>query len=69
MPWMRHFSARIRVRSFWATPISEEPGMEDIANWLRTFIKDVPVQFIRSGEPYWSPVELDQNPFTQLFGR
>ena len=35
--------------------ISEEPGMEDVAEWLRTFIKDVPVQFIRSGEPYWSP--------------
>jgi putative NIF3 family GTP cyclohydrolase 1 type 2 len=35
--------------------ISEEPGMEDVANWLRTFIKDVPVQFIPSGEPYWSP--------------
>jgi putative NIF3 family GTP cyclohydrolase 1 type 2 len=35
--------------------ISEEPGMEDAANWLRTFIKDVPVQFVRSGEPYWSP--------------
>jgi hypothetical protein len=35
--------------------ISEEPGMEDVANWLRTFIHDVPIQFIRSGEPYWSP--------------
>jgi putative NIF3 family GTP cyclohydrolase 1 type 2 len=35
--------------------VSEEPGMEDVANWLRTFVKDVPVQFIRSGEPYWSP--------------
>ena len=35
--------------------ISEEPGMEDVANWLRTFIKDIPVQFIPSGEPYWSP--------------
>jgi len=35
--------------------ISEEPGMQDVADWLRTFIKDVPVQFIRSGEPYWSP--------------
>jgi len=35
--------------------ISEEPGMEDVAMWLRTFIKDVPVEFIRSGEPYWSP--------------
>ena len=35
--------------------ISEEPGMEDAANWLRTFITDVPVRFIRSGEPFWSP--------------
>lgn len=35
--------------------ISEEPGMEDVANWLRTFVTEVPVQFIRSGEPYWSP--------------
>ena len=33
--------------------ISEEPGMEDVANWLRSFIKDIPVQFIPSGEPYW----------------
>src|SRR5689334_6214615 len=35
--------------------ISEEPGMQDVADWLRTFIKNVPIQFIRSGEPYWSP--------------
>jgi len=35
--------------------ISEEAGMEDVANWLRTFIRGVPIRFIRSGEPYWSP--------------
>ena len=35
--------------------VSEEDGMEDVASWLRTFIKDVPVKLIRSGEPYWSP--------------
>jgi putative NIF3 family GTP cyclohydrolase 1 type 2 len=35
--------------------ISEEPGMEDCANWLRTFITEVPIQFIRAGEPFWSP--------------
>jgi putative NIF3 family GTP cyclohydrolase 1 type 2 len=35
--------------------ISEEPGMEDCANWLRTFITEVPVQFIRAGEPFWVP--------------
>jgi len=35
--------------------ISEEPGMEDCANWLRTFVSEVPIRFIRSGEPFWSP--------------
>jgi putative NIF3 family GTP cyclohydrolase 1 type 2 len=35
--------------------ISEEPGMEDCANWLRTFITEVPIQFVRAGEPFWSP--------------
>jgi putative NIF3 family GTP cyclohydrolase 1 type 2 len=34
---------------------SEEPGMEDCANWLRTFITGIPIQFIRAGEPFWSP--------------
>lgn len=35
--------------------ISEEPGMQDVAEWLRTFIKEIPVRFVPSGEPYWSP--------------
>jgi putative NIF3 family GTP cyclohydrolase 1 type 2 len=33
--------------------VSEEPGMEDCANWLRTFITEVPIQWIRAGEPFW----------------
>jgi hypothetical protein len=35
--------------------ISEESGMEDCANWLRTFVTEVPIQFIPAREPYWSP--------------
>jgi putative NIF3 family GTP cyclohydrolase 1 type 2 len=35
--------------------ISEEPGMEDCANWLRRFVTEVPIQFVRAGEPFWSP--------------
>jgi putative NIF3 family GTP cyclohydrolase 1 type 2 len=35
--------------------VSEEPGMEDCANWLRSFISEVPIQFIQAGEPFWSP--------------
>lgn len=35
--------------------ISEEPGMDDCATWLRTFILEVPIQFIRAGEPFRCP--------------
>ena len=34
--------------------VSEEPGMDSCAEWLRTFIKDVPVKFVPAGEPFWS---------------
>jgi putative NIF3 family GTP cyclohydrolase 1 type 2 len=33
--------------------ISEEAGMEDYAKWLRTFVHDIPIQFVPAGEPYW----------------
>jgi putative NIF3 family GTP cyclohydrolase 1 type 2 len=35
--------------------ISEEPGMEYCAEWLKTFISEVPVEFIPAGEPFWQP--------------
>jgi hypothetical protein len=33
--------------------ISEQAGMEDYANWMRTFIHDIPIQFVPAEEPYW----------------
>jgi len=33
----------------------EEPGMDECAKWLRTFIPEVPVEFVPSGEPFWRP--------------
>ena len=33
--------------------ISEQPGMEDFANWMRGFIRDVPIQFVPAEEPFW----------------
>ncbi len=33
---------------------SEEAGMDYCAKWLKTFIKDVPVEFIPAGDPFWS---------------
>ena len=35
--------------------ISEEAGMEYCAVWLRTFISEVPVEFVPAGEPFWVP--------------
>lgn len=34
--------------------VSEEAGMEDLAKWLRTFIKGVPIQLVPAGEPFWT---------------
>jgi len=36
--------------------VSEEPGMNVCASWLKTFISEVPVQHISAGDPYWRPV-------------
>jgi putative NIF3 family GTP cyclohydrolase 1 type 2 len=34
--------------------VSEEPGMESCAEWLRTFVKDIPIEFIPAKEPFWA---------------
>jgi putative NIF3 family GTP cyclohydrolase 1 type 2 len=31
----------------------EEMGMDECARWLRTFVSEVPVKFIASGDPFW----------------
>ena len=35
--------------------ISEEPGMLEMAEWIRGFVPEVPVQLVRAGEPFWAP--------------
>ena len=34
--------------------ISEQAGMEDMVNWLGTFVKGVPIQFVPADEPFWT---------------
>jgi putative NIF3 family GTP cyclohydrolase 1 type 2 len=34
---------------------SEQAGMKYCAEWLKTFVSDVPVEFIAAAEPFWSP--------------
>ncbi|MBV9442017.1 MAG: Nif3-like dinuclear metal center hexameric protein [Acidobacteriaceae bacterium] len=34
---------------------SEQAGMKFCAEWLRSFITEVPVQFVPAAEPFWTP--------------
>jgi putative NIF3 family GTP cyclohydrolase 1 type 2 len=35
--------------------ISEEQGMLEMAEWVKSFTPEVPVQLIRGGDPFWTP--------------
>ena len=35
--------------------ISEEAGMLEMAEWIKGFVPEVPVQLVRAGEPFWAP--------------
>lgn len=34
---------------------SEQAGMEYCAAWLRTFISEVPIEFVPAADPFWTP--------------
>jgi putative NIF3 family GTP cyclohydrolase 1 type 2 len=34
---------------------SEQAGMEECTRWLKTFVTEIPIQFIPATEPFWSP--------------
>jgi putative NIF3 family GTP cyclohydrolase 1 type 2 len=36
--------------------VSEQAGMKYCAEWLKTFITDVPIEFIAADEPFWQPM-------------
>ena len=35
--------------------VSEDPGMRLCADWLKTFVSEVPVEWIPAGDPFWRP--------------
>jgi putative NIF3 family GTP cyclohydrolase 1 type 2 len=35
--------------------VSEEQGMLELAQWIKTFTPEIPVQLVRTGEPFWAP--------------
>jgi putative NIF3 family GTP cyclohydrolase 1 type 2 len=36
--------------------MSEDHGMREVAEWLRTFLSEIPVEFIAAGEPFAAPM-------------
>ena len=35
--------------------VSEEAGMLEMAQWIKGFVTEVPVQLVKAGEPFWAP--------------
>ena len=35
--------------------VSEEPGMKACAEWIRSFVPELPVESVPVGDPYWNP--------------
>jgi putative NIF3 family GTP cyclohydrolase 1 type 2 len=35
--------------------VSEQAGMKYCAEWLKEFVKEVPIEFIAAAEPFWRP--------------
>ena len=35
--------------------ISEDPGMDECAKWLKTILPGMPVEFLPAGDPFWRP--------------
>ena len=35
--------------------ISEEAGMLEMAEWITSFVPEVPVRLVKAGEPFWRP--------------
>jgi putative NIF3 family GTP cyclohydrolase 1 type 2 len=35
--------------------ISEEAGMLEMADWIKSFVPEVPVRLVKAGEPFWAP--------------
>jgi putative NIF3 family GTP cyclohydrolase 1 type 2 len=35
--------------------VSEEAGMLEMAQWIKSFVPEVPVELVKAGEPFWAP--------------
>ena len=36
---------------------SEQAGMEECARWLKTFVKETPIEFVPTKQPFWTPAD------------
>jgi putative NIF3 family GTP cyclohydrolase 1 type 2 len=35
--------------------VSEEAGLQEMADWIKGFVPEIPVQLVKGGEPLWGP--------------
>jgi len=49
LTWKGHNKALILI----GREAAEDPGYEEMASWLSTFIKEIPVTWIPANEPFW----------------
>ncbi|HEX8998352.1 MAG TPA: hypothetical protein VGB07_00545 [Blastocatellia bacterium] len=35
--------------------VSEQSGMKYCAEWLKSFVTEVPIEFVAAAEPFWCP--------------
>lgn len=51
-------AATLRIPKGWIMlghNVSEEQGMLEMAQWIKSITPEVPVQLVRTGEPFWAP--------------
>lgn len=51
LTWKGHNKAMILI----GREASEDPGYGEVASWLKTFIPEVPIEWISAKEPFWIP--------------
>ena len=52
---MRSISRREFGALLAAGVVSEAAGMQEMAEWIGSFVTEVPVRLVRGGEPFWVP--------------
>ena len=48
--------------------VSEEAGMLEMAQWIKGFVPEIPVQLVKAEEPMWGPRRDEETPLPREHG-